>query len=1300
MISSFLRRGLLVFCLLVTSQGLAYASRTVISATIDGGATATVAPGATLTVSVTVQTSGYSHWGSRWRSTGWRISAWGGVMTCVDTTNHDGSGTYTETFTVTAPTTTGTYNLYLTAYNNNGCSSGASSVYTLNNAVVVSDATAATLVSNYYFDEDSWNGSSGEVVDTTGDANGTALDGADTVPSGKICRAGFFDGTDDYIEIANLSDWLNGSASLAFWVKTTQSGNDVSWRAPGLAGVEQVGGTDDIFWGWIDASGHIGLGTGDLYGAKSTTAINDGHWHHVVLTRNATNGAYTVFVDGGLERSGTLVSGLIGNTYSSFGRVEDSAGTPIYFSGELDEVYIFDGVIGSAKVNELMNDSRSCLQCFNDDFNRTSLGSDWAVSSSGGSFGNPRIVNGRLRLTDSSSNVATAASLLKLFPGAGNEIVYEFDHYAYDGTGADGIAIALSDASITPVPGGYGGSLGYAQRCGIDGFTGGWLGVGIDEYGNFRNDQECRGDGGSPIGRVQDSVAVRGSGSGRTGYLLHDESGALTPPVDNSGSTTAAYGHRYRITVDHTDNLHAYVSVERDSGTGYRSIIPTYDAAAQSGQAAVPTNWLISMTGSTGGSRNIHEIDDLQVCATSMLPYSGIDHYRFYHDGAGLTCAPEDIRVRACLDTDCTVEFAGTINATLSPSGWSGGDAQSFLSGDTLQLWHTSTGSVPLDIAGNSAEMVAVKPPRCFVGGTEQPDCTLEFFDSGFVFDVPDVTACRTSPAVTIQAVRSDAAGQTCVANSKFANTSTTVNFWSGYSDPVSGTGLVDLKGTDIATSSPGTGIPLEFDGTATASFTVNYPDAGQMVLNARYEGAVGADDEGLVLLGNDSFVSRPVGLCVESTDVNSGCAAGNGSCSEFIPADQEFNLSVKAVCWESSGDGDFCSGNTTTPNYQQSAIPISHSLVAPTSAGASAGTIGVTSVDIVAAGAGQHVIANQTVSEVGVFRFVATPPDYFGIPLPPAISANIGRFTPNHFETSVTSNGAFADACTGFTYIGQPFGYASGGHPVVTITATDSGGAATVNYRDDFVKLTDPSTQIVMPAITTDSSTLGGDGSTLLDLSWVPATSTLVANDDGTLTFALGDDQFRYARNDNSLVGPFTTDINLSVTSIVDSDGIAASDLPRTLTPVGIEQRYGRMLIANAYGPETLPLGVTFFSEYFNGTGFVGNVADGCTDYTLGNFSVNDGIADDLSAAETSALDGDLGNDLLSAGIGTDFQLSATTTGDSGSVGLLYDLDAAGLLWLKPVDAGGTPQNPTAKATFGIFKGNERLIYLRESVQ
>ena len=46
------------------------------------------------------------------------------------------------------------------------------------------------------------------------------------------------------------------------------------------------------------------------------------------------------------------------------------------------------------------------------------------------------------------------------------------------------------------------------------GFAGGWLGVGIDEYGNFSRG----GDGRPPPGRRRQSVAIRGSGVDETGY--------------------------------------------------------------------------------------------------------------------------------------------------------------------------------------------------------------------------------------------------------------------------------------------------------------------------------------------------------------------------------------------------------------------------------------------------------------------------------------------------------------------------------------------------------------------------------------------------------------------------------------------------------------------------------------------------------------------------------------------------------------------------------------------------------------
>ena len=56
--------------------------------------------------------------------------------------------------------------------------------------------------------------------------------------------------------------------------------------------------------------------------------------------------------------------------------------------------------------------------------------------------------------------------------------------------GADGISFFLVDATVAPNIGAYGGSLGYSCAQGKgDGMVGAYLGLGIDEYGNFLNGQ-------------------------------------------------------------------------------------------------------------------------------------------------------------------------------------------------------------------------------------------------------------------------------------------------------------------------------------------------------------------------------------------------------------------------------------------------------------------------------------------------------------------------------------------------------------------------------------------------------------------------------------------------------------------------------------------------------------------------------------------------------------------------------------------------------------------------------------------
>lgn len=205
----------------------------------------------------------------------------------------------------------------------------------------------------YQMDELLWQGGANEVIDNTGNAHdGQAQGGASTVDNGAICRAGNFDGSDDYVSAIDLSV-LRGTASLSYWVKTSQVGDSLTYLSPGVTGVEVVGSTNDIFWGWLDDSGQVGLSVGDDASTTSASAINNDSWRHIVLTRNASTGAYQIFIDGSLSANGSLATGTISTSFSSIGRIEDGGGTPEYFQGQLDEILVFDETLTQDHVTQI-----------------------------------------------------------------------------------------------------------------------------------------------------------------------------------------------------------------------------------------------------------------------------------------------------------------------------------------------------------------------------------------------------------------------------------------------------------------------------------------------------------------------------------------------------------------------------------------------------------------------------------------------------------------------------------------------------------------------------------------------------------------------------------------------------------------------------------------------------------------------------------------------------------------------------------------------------------------------------------
>jgi Bacterial lectin len=125
---------------------------------------------------------------------------------------------------------------------------------------------------------------------------------------------------------------------------------------------------------------------------------------------------------------------------------------------------------------------------------------------------------GWLRLTPASNSTEGFAYLNQAVPlSSGIDIKVQYQTWGKTGTvGADGLALDLfSGAITTPTAGAFGGSLGYAQGLNgatpTPGLTGGIVGIGIDENGNFANPTENRVGGPGP---EPNSITIRGPGNG------------------------------------------------------------------------------------------------------------------------------------------------------------------------------------------------------------------------------------------------------------------------------------------------------------------------------------------------------------------------------------------------------------------------------------------------------------------------------------------------------------------------------------------------------------------------------------------------------------------------------------------------------------------------------------------------------------------------------------------------------------------------------------------------------------------
>lgn len=1096
-----------------------------------------------------------------------------------------------------------------------------------------------SVLADYHFDECVWNGTTGEVKDnSTNGYNGTGKNAVlNTIP-GKIYRGGIFDGIDDYVELNGFPN-LGKNFTITAWIKADSVTTGKDRRIFADDRNNSAGYGFSLGDGGNGRLRFFSRGINPIILDSNNGVVQPGQWYFVSAVHNADAKTRSIYVNGQRVAHGSYTGSWgIDNGSSSIGGEVDGTSEGVSrwrFDGSIDEVTVFNTPLSATQLLEIYN-----YQSSNKNFDGTNRSA-------------PICASAEYRF-DSCSEVET---------------IIDSSGYGFNGIVENG-PVKITDGKVC--------NAGYFD--GIDDF------VSINDSDKFDNtskltimgwinpkDIKIPPQGTNARGIVSKRNHYSGNSQYSFGIFFYSSVGDGRIYVDLDSQN-----NRFASNSVIQEDVWTHFAVVFDGALRQNQRAKLYingnpDKTASESSATIPDYSSNLYIGNlfTGSELKVYKglIDEINIIPKALTqseiqqyvnavrpnctPCEVLDHYLITHDGVGLTCQPEEVRITACSDnaTPCT-EYTSSTDVRLNYNSTS--KPYSFTGSIFADVIHQTTGNVALSLTDMNP--VAANGYKCYNSVTGTNSCDVVFYDSGFVFDILDNYSCKPQN-VTIKAVRKDDETQKCIP--AFQNVTLPIDFSFSYVNPVSGSILPQVDNNSLDSS-----VNLSFDGSGEAQFSFRYLDAGQIGVTASFDNAT------VRSVGSDEVVFKPFGFYVYTTDSNYEAETGADS-TLFKKAGEIFNLSSRAVCWESDTDTDL-SNNNLTPNYRENNINISHSLTAPL--GGNLGNISEHSFNFTN---GNASVDNQTYDEVGIITFTVTDNDYLGSGSITGTSKNIGRFIPFTFLIDNISNGTLANQNGTFNYVGQTTTYNSSLIPSFTVRAVNKDNATTLNYRDDFFKL--ESNGITLNYPSNDNVTKGADGN-FLPVNFVPSAITLTKGQ-GTGGVLFGYDNVTYLRNVDTLTKPFVPNLNINIAEADDGD-LSASFSDKIVNVTGSNVYFGRLNIESAYGSELDNLNVSVFTEYFDGNIWK-IISDNTTTLNLSYFGF-DNYTGNLNSGETSmsSVSG------MNTGAG-DIALSAPGDGNDGTVDLYLNTSSPFYGWLFDI----LDNKSRATETFGIYRGNDRII-------
>ncbi len=198
-----------------------------------------------------------------------------------------------------------------------------------------------------HMNEISWNGTAGEVVDSSGGGNhGTAYNGATTTTNGKFNGAGNFNGVSGYVKVLDSNSLdITGPMTITAWIY------------PRSTGSANQGGIVSKSGGAFSGGYKFSIDEGNCYtrslmfnwSCSDPDVLTYNQWQHVAVVYDGTNAFFYVNTapagtDQPYPRAANALSIAIGSWTSS--------GAVKIFDGYIDEVAIYNRALSQQEITD------------------------------------------------------------------------------------------------------------------------------------------------------------------------------------------------------------------------------------------------------------------------------------------------------------------------------------------------------------------------------------------------------------------------------------------------------------------------------------------------------------------------------------------------------------------------------------------------------------------------------------------------------------------------------------------------------------------------------------------------------------------------------------------------------------------------------------------------------------------------------------------------------------------------------------------------------------------------------------